>query len=128
MGEQPIDVCGIDAYLTIVPIMSMTGGAEHACGTGRGNLHLAPAEQQRVRAATDLFRLFDEKLHGVLFGSGDEKTQAVEQATRGNAQGLAGYVLEDNPLDKFGGSGGRFESVRYDGVGISFSSHDLTSI
>ncbi len=46
--------------------------------------------------------VFDEKLHGVLFGAGDEKAEAVEQAARADAHGFGGNRIGRDLLDEFG--------------------------
>ena len=97
MRQEAVDMGRIDAHLTVVPIVSVAGGAEHARRHGRRHFVFASTQQERIRPAAGLLRFFDKQLNRMLLRAGDKKPEAVEQAARADARrlrpGIASKVM-----------------------------------
>jgi hypothetical protein len=105
-------MCGIGAYLTVVPIMRVSGRAQNACRHGRGNFFFAAGQEKRIGYSAALFGVFNQQLNHVFFRSGDNESQAIEQAAGADAQRFRGNGIESYVLDKFGGRSSGFQARR----------------
>src|ERR1043166_4117740 len=114
---------GIVAYLTVVPIMSMTGRTQYTRAHKSGDFRSAASEQQGFGPAADIFCFLDQKLHCVFVRSGDKKAESIEQTAFSDSHRIGGNLLRSDIFDKGRGGSGCFESRRNRSEHVLFGCH-----
>src|SRR5512145_695689 len=111
MSQKPINMSGIDAYLTIVPVMSMTGRSEHARRDGSRNLFVSTAQQERIRPAAHFLCFVDEELYRMFLRSGDVKAETVQQTARTDPNRFRRDIIPPGLFHECGSRGRRLQSL-----------------
>ncbi len=120
-------MCGIDADLTVVPVMRVPGGAQNA-RRHRGEHAQSAAQKPRLLAAADIFCLLREDMDRMLFRACDIQTERVDQAALADREGLFRDILERHALDEAGCLLGDRRTLGHFGKGILHYGHRYSPV
>src|ERR1700756_168807 len=102
---------GVEAHLTIIPIVGMAGGTQHTSRHGSGDFFIVASQEKGIRPSSHLFRFFDEEPYRMFLRPGDKKAEAVEQTADSNPHSFRWNIVQGHVLDELSGGDCGFQAI-----------------